>query len=189
MAALQGIYLDTDGSLLNARTLPSALLPAGIRTGANATFHSAVDNNMFDTSKCVYIRDSTTTNNGAWCAAGVPFRRLMVRYYLGLPVPAPYALAVAVTTTTTTTTTTRTAGPLCCRALPFPLLIRRRGHFSAAVAGSTHHLHDHRAAKPGIALPSLDFGFAHPPPCPALFSRAAQRRHPCNACSLQHQCH
>ena len=45
---LQGIYNDSDGSLLNAGSLPAALLPTGFALGAGATWHSAVNNDLFD---------------------------------------------------------------------------------------------------------------------------------------------
>ena len=45
---MQGIYNDSDGSLLNAGSLPAALLPTGFALGAGATWHSAVNNDLFD---------------------------------------------------------------------------------------------------------------------------------------------
>ena len=75
---LQGIYLDTDGSLINSKTLPASLLPEGIASGAGATLHSAVDNGMFSPSECVYVLNATATNNAAWCDRSLTFRRARV---------------------------------------------------------------------------------------------------------------
>ena len=77
--AAQGIYLDTDGTLLNSNTLAPSLLPAGIPTGAGATWHSAVDNQLFNSSDCVYVSTTGASNGGAWCSPALTFRRMMVR--------------------------------------------------------------------------------------------------------------
>ena len=72
------MYLDTDGSLLNSQTLTPDLLPAGVASGAGATWHSAVNSELFNPDECVYVRNRTTSNNGAWCSASLTFRRVMV---------------------------------------------------------------------------------------------------------------
>ena len=72
----QGIYQDTDGSLLNAQTLPS--LPSNFSLGPGATWHSAVDNNLFDPAECVYMRGTATSNDGAYCSPALQFRRVML---------------------------------------------------------------------------------------------------------------
>ncbi|KXZ49223.1 hypothetical protein GPECTOR_22g814 [Gonium pectorale] len=73
----QGVYLDTDGSLLNARTLPDGLLPSW-SLGAGATWHSAVDSELFDPDECVYVRGAATSNDGAFCRPSLTFRRVML---------------------------------------------------------------------------------------------------------------
>jgi hypothetical protein len=77
----QGVFLDTDGSLLNADTLPAGLLPSGWSLGPGASWHSAVENDMFNPDECVYVRGSTapgTSNDGALCSPALTFRRVML---------------------------------------------------------------------------------------------------------------
>ena len=101
---MQGIYLDTDGSLISNQTLPAALLQAAAgvasSTGVNATLHSGVGNVMFDPAQCIYynssfsaaaaaavVVDATNTTasprpgtltpaDSVWCSPNVTFRRL-----------------------------------------------------------------------------------------------------------------
>jgi hypothetical protein len=78
----QGIYVDTDGSLLNPFTLPSLV---GARVGNN-TWHSGVGNDGFDPSKCLHTSKMAPMGtmpvppgNGVVCLGGMTFRRLLVR--------------------------------------------------------------------------------------------------------------
>ena len=71
---MQGIYLDTDGSLLTA--LPNevkAQLPWGVGVGGT-TWHSAVNSQLLDPAECVYVRGAHTSNNGALCNPALTFR-------------------------------------------------------------------------------------------------------------------
>lgn len=76
----QGVYLDTDGTLLSSASLPAAIQPAvlglGWSLGPGATWHSGVDNNMLDPSECIYARDPSlpTSNNGIICTPALTFR-------------------------------------------------------------------------------------------------------------------
>lgn len=70
----QGIYLDTDGTLINGANLA---LPAEVAasppfplTSKGITFHSAVESQLFDPSECVYLPHS-----GAICKPELTFRR------------------------------------------------------------------------------------------------------------------
>ncbi|EFJ47175.1 hypothetical protein VOLCADRAFT_92352 [Volvox carteri f. nagariensis] len=77
----QGIFLDTDGTMLNAKSLPDSLLPdpfGNWTLGPGATWHSAVENDLFDPKECVYVRDMFTSNNGAYCSPALTFRRVML---------------------------------------------------------------------------------------------------------------
>ncbi|GIL53440.1 hypothetical protein Vafri_9024 [Volvox africanus] len=77
----QGIFLDTDGTLLNGKVFPDALWPDPFGNwtfGPGATWHSAVENDLFDPKECVYVRDVFTSNNGAYCSPALTFRRVMV---------------------------------------------------------------------------------------------------------------
>lgn len=98
----QGIYEDTDGSLLSAAQLSTYLsYPAAFPAAANtttaapgstaavapppwagSTFHSAINNTLFEPSECVYLRGAAawpSSNTAAVCAPRVgPFRRLHV---------------------------------------------------------------------------------------------------------------
>ena len=76
---MQGIYLDTDGTLLNSNTLAPSLLPADVPTGAGATLHSAMGNQLFNPSECAYVNTTGASNDGAWCSPALTFRRMMVR--------------------------------------------------------------------------------------------------------------
>ena len=75
---MQGVFLDTDGSLVNSNNFPADLLPADIPAGAGATWHSAVESQLFNTSECVYVRGRQTANDGAWCSPALTFRRVML---------------------------------------------------------------------------------------------------------------
>ncbi|KAG2491954.1 hypothetical protein HYH03_009686 [Edaphochlamys debaryana] len=80
----QGVYQDLDGTLLNAATIPASLLPAGWALGPGATWHSAVDSELFDPAECVYLRSAANaaaapiTNDGAICSSALTFRRIML---------------------------------------------------------------------------------------------------------------
>ncbi|GIM05166.1 hypothetical protein Vretimale_9611 [Volvox reticuliferus] len=77
----QGIFLDTDGTLLNNKTLPSTLLPdpgTNVNLGPGATWHSAVESDLFDPVECKYVRDTRTSNNAAYCSNALTFRRVML---------------------------------------------------------------------------------------------------------------
>jgi hypothetical protein len=75
----QGVFLDTDGSLLNADTLPAGLLPSDWSLGPGASWHSAVENDMFDSSDCAVVRNvASTSNNGMFCKPALTFRRVML---------------------------------------------------------------------------------------------------------------
>jgi hypothetical protein len=80
------VFLDTDGTLLNNKTIPTTL-----QTRANfslgqpgMTWHSAVDNNMFRgyPGDCAYTdNDSSTPRfspNGFFCNGQLVFRRTML---------------------------------------------------------------------------------------------------------------
>lgn len=95
---LQGVYEDSDGSLLSPATLPPILppLPPGLplptaTAGANmsvgggvpgAFWLSGVDNEAWDNATCVRLEGPMglpVTNNGLLCApAAGPFRRVVV---------------------------------------------------------------------------------------------------------------
>ncbi|KXZ54727.1 hypothetical protein GPECTOR_4g796 [Gonium pectorale] len=80
----QGIFLDTDGTLLNSQTLPASLVPgpsAGWSLGPGATWHSAVESELFDPEECVYVRGAVTSNNGAFCSPALTFRRVMLNQH------------------------------------------------------------------------------------------------------------
>jgi hypothetical protein len=70
----QGIYLDTDGSLINQNTLDSSDLPTGWNLGPGVTYHSAVESDLFDQPECVYINNG----NAAYCKPDLAFRRVML---------------------------------------------------------------------------------------------------------------
>ncbi|GIL91633.1 hypothetical protein Vretifemale_19242 [Volvox reticuliferus] len=77
----QGIFLDTDGTLLNNKTLPSSLLPdpgTNVNLGPGATWHSAVESELFNPVECKYVRDTRTSNNAAYCSNTLTFRRVML---------------------------------------------------------------------------------------------------------------
>lgn len=70
----QGVFMDTDGTLLNTKTLPASLLPSDWALGPNATWHSAVESQLFDGMECKYVRNVQTSNNGAFCSPALTFR-------------------------------------------------------------------------------------------------------------------
>lgn len=70
----QGIYLDTDGSLINQNTLDSNDVPTGWNLGPGVTYHSAVESQLFDEPECVYI----SNGNAAYCKPDLAFRRVML---------------------------------------------------------------------------------------------------------------
>eukprot|EP00798_Chlamydomonas_sp_ICE-L_P008885 gene8886-3764_t len=75
----QGIFYDTDGTLLNSDTLPSDLLPTNFQLGAGASWHSAIDNELFNPAECTYVDKQHTSNRGAFCSPRLsPFRRIML---------------------------------------------------------------------------------------------------------------
>ncbi|GFR40478.1 hypothetical protein Agub_g1045 [Astrephomene gubernaculifera] len=77
----QGIFLDTDGSLINNYTLPLELLPGAAANwtyGPGATLHSAVDNELFDPSECFYMPNTSASPNGVYCSPALTFRRVML---------------------------------------------------------------------------------------------------------------
>ncbi|GIL53442.1 hypothetical protein Vafri_9024 [Volvox africanus] len=77
----QGVFLDTDGTLLNNKTLPTGLLPdlgSNVTLGPGATWHSAVESELFDPVECKYVRDTRTSNNAAYCSNALTFRRVML---------------------------------------------------------------------------------------------------------------
>ncbi|EFJ47177.1 hypothetical protein VOLCADRAFT_92355 [Volvox carteri f. nagariensis] len=77
----QGVYLDTDGTLLNNKSLPASLLPnvgTNVTLGPGATWHSSVESELFDPNECKYVRNTRTSNNGAYCSPGLSFRRVML---------------------------------------------------------------------------------------------------------------
>lgn len=78
----QGVYVDKDGSLINANTFGTDLLTTiGLPLSGEigASWHSAVDNDMFNPKECVYIRNRTESNNGAICRASLKFRRIQIK--------------------------------------------------------------------------------------------------------------
>ncbi|KAG2432951.1 hypothetical protein HXX76_008679 [Chlamydomonas incerta] len=80
----QGVYLDTDGSLINSQNLPPELmaaLPWSLAT-PGGTWHSAVESELFDPAECVYVRGTATANNGAICSPDLIFRRIMLNEHL-----------------------------------------------------------------------------------------------------------
>ncbi|KXZ47885.1 hypothetical protein GPECTOR_32g498 [Gonium pectorale] len=79
----QGVYLDTDGSLVNAANLPPELsesLPWPVGT-SGATWHSAVESELFNPVECTYVRGVRTSNNGAFCSPDLIFRRIMLNQH------------------------------------------------------------------------------------------------------------
>jgi hypothetical protein len=74
----QGVFLDTDGTLLPASVLPPGTSPApgaGWAVGTpGVTLHSPVNNNMFDPVDCVYMASGV----GVLCRPSLVFRRVMV---------------------------------------------------------------------------------------------------------------
>jgi hypothetical protein len=105
----QGILLDVDGSLINNRTLPAALLPAagsgGPSAGPGATLHSGIGHLLYGPSDCVYFSSATSTAidtgglqaftpdgpaspaDSMWCSPSLVFRRAQ----LGAASPASTA--------------------------------------------------------------------------------------------------
>ena len=97
---VQGILLDLDGSLINNKTLPAALLPAagsgGPSLGPGATLHSAIGHLLYGAADCVYYNstDGTAVNTSGlpaivlggpaspadsmWCGASMVFRRAQI---------------------------------------------------------------------------------------------------------------
>jgi hypothetical protein len=70
----QGVFLDTDGSLLSA--LPDSIksqLSWGVGV-PGTTWHSAINSELFDPAECVYVRGAHTSNNGALCSPALTFR-------------------------------------------------------------------------------------------------------------------
>jgi hypothetical protein len=74
----QGIFLDTDGTLINPITLPAGLGP---QPGSNwslatpgLTWHSAVESELFDPAECFYVG----SGDGAVCRPELVFRRVML---------------------------------------------------------------------------------------------------------------
>ncbi|KAG2448780.1 hypothetical protein HYH02_006132 [Chlamydomonas schloesseri] len=79
----QAVYLDTDGSLINAQNLPPEIMSAlPWRSAAGGTWHSAVESELFDPAECVYVRGEQTANNGALCSPDLVFRRIMLNEHL-----------------------------------------------------------------------------------------------------------
>lgn len=83
----QGVFLDLDGSLLNNATLPPALRPragASWSLGPGASWHSGVENDMFDPAACVYANRTSspiTTNDGVVCSPALTWRRTMLNQH------------------------------------------------------------------------------------------------------------
>ncbi|KXZ47884.1 hypothetical protein GPECTOR_32g497 [Gonium pectorale] len=79
----QVVFLDTDGSLVNARNVPPEIWnafpwPVG---APGATWHSAVENELFDPVECTYVRGVRTSNDGAFCSPDLIFRRVMLNQH------------------------------------------------------------------------------------------------------------
>lgn len=73
----QGIFLDTDGTLINSNTVPADLLAAAGYPASgrpNTTWHSAVDSEMFDPAECTYVRNRPASNDGVFCKPHLTFR-------------------------------------------------------------------------------------------------------------------
>ncbi len=81
----QGVFLDTDGTLINPNTTNPTLLAqaaaANWTVGNGTTWHSAVDSELFDPRECVYVRGDRGSNNGAFCAPSLTFRRVMLNQH------------------------------------------------------------------------------------------------------------
>lgn len=85
------MYLDTDGTLLNNANLPAdvrPLVPWTLGKGG-ATWHSGVENNLFDPRECTYVGRPpagqnvsavglATSNDGVLCSPSLTFRRVML---------------------------------------------------------------------------------------------------------------
>ncbi|KXZ43941.1 hypothetical protein GPECTOR_77g37 [Gonium pectorale] len=78
----QGIFLDTDGTLLNENTLPASMLPTTFSLGPGSTLHSTVESELFDPAECVYSRDAAEGDvvgyETAFCSPLLVFRRVML---------------------------------------------------------------------------------------------------------------
>ncbi len=98
---MQGVYLDTDGSLIKSTNLPAGLLPATVPAGAGSTWHSAVNNNMFDPKTCVI--DKETPPNGAWCGPSLTFRRINLNEVQPVALAAKDLFVVSLETNRTST--------------------------------------------------------------------------------------
>lgn len=70
----QGVFLDTDGTLLSPDTLAAPDWPASWTLGPGATLHSGVETKLLDEPECVYINGG----NAAYCRPELTFRRVML---------------------------------------------------------------------------------------------------------------
>ena len=83
----QGVYVDTDGSFFKPGIVPQAFLDHATAKGwkqvggkfVDTTFHSAIDNQIFDENECLYVLNATTTNAGVFCDGNLRFKRVMLK--------------------------------------------------------------------------------------------------------------
>ncbi len=79
----QGVFQDTDGSLINAQNIPPELVAnASFPLGQpNMTWHSAVESTLFDPAECVYVYNSVISNQAAFCSNRLVYRRVMLNQH------------------------------------------------------------------------------------------------------------
>jgi hypothetical protein len=75
--AHQGIYLDADGSLVNAKNFDLVKAAAWVSTGKGGTMHSGVNNGLLDPAECQAVADG-----GMLCKPELSFRRVMLKEVL-----------------------------------------------------------------------------------------------------------
>ncbi|PNH07097.1 Fibrocystin-L [Tetrabaena socialis] len=97
----QGVFLDTDGTLVNRANLPTTIPLPWVPGTAGATWHSAVDSQLFDPAECTYVRGMYTANDGAVCSPSLIFRRVMLNGHLPMSLQPRMLLVTSVATNRT----------------------------------------------------------------------------------------
>ncbi len=72
--AHQGIYLDADGSLVNAKNFDLAKAAAWVSAAKGGTMHSGIGNGLFDPAECQAVLDG-----GMLCKPELSYRRVMLK--------------------------------------------------------------------------------------------------------------
>ncbi len=77
LLVVQGVWVDTDGTLLTPDTLGVA--PPGWQLGAGASLHSSLESSLFsNVSECLVLGGGASAADGAVCRPGLTFRRIML---------------------------------------------------------------------------------------------------------------